>query len=102
MTNSAMKITVSELCSSQGISRSVLVERVGYEVVQPVAGRTERNWEFDCTSAQWAKRALRLKSDLELDWVAVAMLVDLLREREGLARENALLRLRLERFLAGD
>lgn len=99
MSTSSVKISVSELCTTQGVSRSVLVEMVEYEVVQPVAGHSERDWEFDCAAAHWARRALRLKADLELDWVAVAMLVDLLREREGLARENEQLRMRLERFL---
>ncbi|MFV8819978.1 chaperone modulator CbpM [Haliea sp. E17] len=102
MSVSSVKISVNELCSAQGVSRSLLVEMVEYDVVQPVAGHSDRDWEFDCTAAHWVKRALRLKADLELDWVAVAMLVDLLREREELARENELLRLRLERFLAGE
>ncbi len=102
MTTSTVTITLEEFCSSQGVSRTALLEMVEYDVVQPTGGHGEQDWKFDCSSVQWAKRALRLKRDLELDWVAVAILVDLMRERESLARENEQLRLRLQRFLAGE
>ncbi|TGD70980.1 chaperone modulatory protein CbpM [Mangrovimicrobium sediminis] len=96
------KLSLEELCAGQGLSRSLVVEMVEYEVVRPVAGERDADWLFEAGAAHWAKRALRLKSDLDLDWLAVAMLVDLLREREALARENAQLRQRLARFLAQD
>ena len=57
---------------------------------------------IDATNAQWMQRAIRLQRDLDIDWVAVAMLIDLLREREQLSYENRILRQRLERFLAED
>ncbi len=102
MSSSTLKLSVDEFCSAQGVSRSILVEMVEYEVVLPVAGQSERDWVFDAVAAHWARRALRLKADLELDWLAVGMLVDLLRERDELVRENEQLRVRLERFLAGE
>ncbi len=102
MNTTATRITREELCAGQDLSRTLLIEMVEYDVVRPLAGSADSDWVFDCSAAHWARRALRLKSDLELDWVAVAMLVDLLRERESLARENEQLRQRLARFLAQD
>ena len=60
------------------------------------------DWSFDAGSAHWMQRAIRLHRDLEIDWVAVAMLIDLLREREKLHRENRALRQRLGRFLSEE
>ena len=45
------------------------------------------------------KKAVRLHRDFELDWFATGMLVDLLRQRERLYRENRELRRRLQRFV---
>ena len=102
MISTVMRITVSQLCECEGLSRSLLLDLVEYEIARPVAGSTIEDWIFDATSAQWMQRAIRLQRDLDIDWVAVAMLIDLLREREQLSYENRILRQRLERFLAED
>ena len=102
MISTVMRITVSELCECEGLSQSLLLDLVEYEIAQPVAGSTIEDWIFDATNAQWMQRAIRLQRDLDIDWVAVAMLIDLLREREQLSYENRILRQRLERFLAED
>ncbi len=101
MISELMRITVRELTERQGISRSVLLELVACEIARPVEGAGPDEWIFDADSAHWIQRAVRLQRDLEIDWVAVAMLVDLLRERERLRGENRALRQRLNRFLAG-
>ena len=102
MATTLLRITVSELCEQEGLSHSRLVEMVQYDIARPVAGTSLEDWVFDATSAHWLKKALRLQRDLDLDWVAVAMLVDLLRERERLDQENRQLRQRLGRFLSDD
>ncbi len=102
MTTTVVRISVSELCQQEGVSRGLLVELVQYDIARPVAGSSVDDWVFDATAAHWLKKALRLQRDLDLEWVAVATLVDLLRERERLDRENRLLRQRLGRFLADD
>lgn len=101
MISEVMRITVRELTERQGISRAVLLELVEYEIARPLEGTGPDEWIFDADSAHWMKRAVRLQRDLEIDWVAVAMLVDLLRERERLRGENRALRQRLNRFLVG-
>ena len=99
MSNQLLRVTVQELCDRQGIARSLVIELVEHEIARPLAGETPEEWVFDAGAVTWVGCALRLRRDLELDWVAVAMLIDLLRERERLTRENTQLRQQLARFV---
>ena len=103
MISSVMRITVEEVCEQEQLPVALLVELVEYDIVRPVAGSSGEDWVFDCTGLHWLKRAIRLQRDLELDWLAVATVLDLLRERETLVEENRLLKQRLSRLLSeGD
>ena len=102
MTSTVVQITISELCEREELSRPVVVQLVQYDIAQPVAGASIEDWVFDVTSAHWMQRAIRLQRDLDIDWIAVAMLIDLLQERERLSEENRCLRQRLGRFLMED
>lgn len=99
MKSSMIQVTVKELCEREDLSRTLLIELVEYNIARPLAGSSSEDWVFDATATHWLKRAIRLQRDLDIDWFAVAMLVDLLRERESLNEENRLLRQRLNRFL---
>jgi chaperone modulatory protein CbpM len=99
MISSMMRVTVEELCEKENLSRRLLVELIDYEITRPVSGSSLEDWVFDATGAHWLKCAVRLQRDFDLDWIAVAMMVDLLREREQLQEENRQLRQRLGRFL---
>ena len=102
MTSTVIQITVSELCEREELSRPVVVQLVQYDIAQPLAGASIEDWIFDVTSAHWMQRAIRLQRDLDIDWIAVAMLIDLLQERERLREDNRCLRQRLGRFLVED
>ena len=102
MSSTIIQITVSELCEREELSRSAVVQLVQYDIVQPLAGSSIEDWIFDVTSAHWMQRAIRLQRDLDIDWIAVAVMIDLLRERERLSEENQQLRQRLGRFLMED
>jgi chaperone modulatory protein CbpM len=102
MTTSILRITLREFCEREGVSEQQVVAIVEHGIARPLAGRVATDWVFDTGSAAWMKKALRLHRDLDLDWVATAMLVDLLRQRERLHRENRQLRQRLRRFLLED
>ena len=102
MTSTIIQITISELCEREELSRPLVVQLVQYEIAQPLAGASIKDWVFDVTSAHWMQRAIRLQRDLDIDWIAVAMLIDLLQERERLSEENRCLRQRLGRFLVED
>lgn len=97
-----MRITVAEICEHEGISEQQVVTIVEYGIAEPLRGGSTADWEFDTATTAWVRRALRLRRDLELDWVATAALIDLLRQREHLRRENRALRRQLQRFMAGD
>jgi len=102
MSTALRRITVAELCECEGISRALVLQLVQYDIAAPLAGSSVDNWEFDTSSAGWIRRAVRLQRDLDIDWLAVATLVDLLRERDALRRENRELRQRLGRFLSDE
>lgn len=98
MAETLLKITCHELCSREHIATELMVELVDYGIVRPIAGQQPTNWEFDTTSVHWLKTALRLAQDLEIDWLAVALVVDLMRQRESLQRENNYYQRQLQRF----
>jgi len=50
----------------------------------------------------WFKKAIRLQKDLELDWVSLALVVELLQNKLSLEQENQQLRQRLARFISQD
>ncbi len=102
MTTEIVHITVREFCECEGVSEQQVVTIVEQGIAQPLRGTDSHDWVFDAASTAWMKKALRLHRDFELDWFATAMLVDLLRQKEALHRENRVLRRRLQRFLAED
>ncbi len=102
MTSGVMRMSIQEVCACEGVSRQWLVSIVEHEIVSPVAGSSVEEWLFDIGSVAWARKAIRLRRDLELDWVAVAMVVDLLQQQERLQQENRNLQQRLQRFLLED
>ena len=98
MTASTLQISIREFCELEGISERVVVTVVEHGIVRPVSGGETPEWVFDTASARWIRKAIRLRRDLEVDWVAVAMVIDLLQQREQLQLENRRLRARLRRF----
>lgn len=53
---------------------------------------------FETASVYWIKKAVRLHQDLEIDWLAVALLIDLIQQRDALQKENAFFQQQLSRF----
>jgi chaperone modulatory protein CbpM len=76
---------------------------VEHDIVNPVSAAADvDDWIFETSSVQWVKRAIRLHQDLELDWIAIAMILELQQQREQLLLENRCLQQRLQRFLVED
>ena len=98
MTASTLQISIREFCEREGVSQRVVVTVVEHGIARPLSGNVATEWVFDTASAGWIRKAIRLRQDLEVDWVAVAMVIDLLRQREQLELENRRLRQRLRRF----
>ncbi len=98
MANTTFELGLHEICECEGVSESVVIDLVKHEIAIPSSGESSVDWVFDSVSATWVRKAIRLHRDLDLEWVAVAMVIDLLRQRERLEGENRTLRQRLERF----
>jgi chaperone modulatory protein CbpM len=103
MSESLFSVSFYELCQLEGIEGHLVVEIVEYGIVIPLnksIGKTnQEQWLFDTSSIHWLKKALRLHQDLEIDWVAVAMVIDLMRQKEALQKENEIYQRQLKRFI---
>lgn len=102
MTNSlTIHITTQELCEHMNISAEVICEIVEHGIVTP-EGQSPNDWQFAPALVSITRRATRLHRDLGIDWSGVALILDLLEERDNLKSENAMLRQRLARFLTDE
>jgi chaperone modulatory protein CbpM len=99
MAELVLSISVHELCQYEELTEQLIVEVVDHGIAQPVAGREVADWVFDTTSVHWLRKAVRLHADLEIDWVAVAMVIDLLRRNEALQKRNQYFEQQLKHFL---
>lgn len=95
-----LTISVHELCEYQGLNEELIAEVVEHGIAAPTRGCAVAEWVFDATSVYWLKKAARLHHDLEIDWVAVAMVIDLLQQKEALEKQNYYFEQQLNRFLA--
>ncbi|UZE95314.1 chaperone modulator CbpM [Alkalimarinus alittae] len=99
MTEISFSLRLNELCQLESIEPDIVIEIVEYGIAQPVKGENTADWVFDTTTVHWIKKAVRLHQDLEIDWVAVAMVIDLMQQKESLLRENEHFQCQLKRFL---
>lgn len=99
MTNITLYIPLDELCLNANISQEAIIEVVEYGIVSPVEGETLSEWVFDIESAHWIKKAIKLSQQLQIDWVATAMVIELMKKNQQLEKENIQLNARLERLL---
>lgn len=99
---SLLQISYRELCQSEAVDEQWIVDAVEHGVIKPLQGEDKSNWMFSSVDVIWFRKALRLQKDLEIDWISVALIVELLQNNEVLTQENTALRQRLERFLMED
>lgn len=91
-------LTLEDVCQQLQVSESLCIELVDCGIVSP-RGRRPADWIFDLHMVSAIQRAMRLQADFDLDWHGVALVCELLEERDRLLTENRLLRQRLSRFL---
>ena len=84
MVDTLLVISFEELCQVERLNQELIVEVIDYGIAEPVSGDDKNDWMFDTSSVRWVKKAITLYSQLELDWVAVAMIVELLKQKEML------------------
>ena len=99
MTKITLHIHLDELCLSADISQETVVEVVEYGIVTPLEGDSLSEWVFDLESAHWLKKAIKLSQQLQIDWVATAMVIELMKTKQQLENENTQLKARLNRLL---
>lgn len=101
MSGGFLQMNVVEFCQCAALPQEWLVAIVEEGILEP-NGATPEQWLFDVPALAVARRALRLKQDLELEWAAIALALQLLDELEQLREENRQLRSRLSRFEYGN
>ncbi|MEE4189601.1 MAG: chaperone modulator CbpM, partial [Roseobacter sp.] len=78
-------LTSFELCRFCNADETWVTELVEYGVLDP-EGATFSEWHFHGINIVRAKKARRLQRDLGINTPGVAMVLDLLQERESLLR----------------
>lgn len=99
MTDILFNISFHELCQFEEITEQIIVDVVDHGIAKPIEGEEVTEWVFESSSVHWLKKAIRLRRDLDIDWIAVAIAIDLLQKNEILQQENKLLKEQLGRFL---
>lgn len=80
-------VSFTEFCGQSGLAEALIIELVTEGILDP-AGNPAPYWLFSTACVARARRALRLRADLELNWAAVAVILPLLEELEELRRRQ--------------
>lgn len=81
-------LSLKDLSRFCGADEAWIVELVEHGVLDPV-GSASRHWRFHGTSIARAKKASRLGRDLGINTAGVALILELLQEREDLLHRLA-------------
>lgn len=81
-------LTLQDLCRFCHADEAWVIELVEYGVLDPI-GATSSNWRFVGSSIRRAKKARRLNRDLGVNTAGVALVLDLLDERDSVMRRLA-------------
>lgn len=85
-------LTLSELCRFCGADTHWVLELVEHDVLRPLGTAPDR-WVFKGASIVRARKARRLSRDLGINVAGIAMVLDLLEERDRLRRRLSQLEL---------
>jgi len=81
-------LSLQDLCRFCQADETWVVELVEHGVLDPI-GSTSGNWRFVGTSIVRAKKARRLNRDLGINTAGIALVLDLLEERDAVLRRLA-------------
>ncbi|WP_347906126.1 chaperone modulator CbpM [Pseudomonas purpurea] len=93
-----VQLDMAEFCEATDLSDVYVIEIVEHGILEP-QGSTPKDWRFNDVELALAKRAAKLRRDLELEWEGVALALDLLEEVQQLRAENRMLKQRLGRLV---
>ncbi len=101
MSETSYYLTLTELTHSVRLSPDAIIALVDCGIVAP-RGDQPQQWLFEPRMVQMIQRACRLQRDLELDWPAVALALELIEDLERLREENQRLRRQLAALMELD
>ncbi|MEH6741528.1 MAG: chaperone modulator CbpM [Sulfitobacter sp.] len=81
-------LSLQDLCRFCQADETWVIELVEHGVLEPM-GSTSGNWRFFGTSIVRAKKARRLNRDLGVNTAGIALVLDLLEERDDVLRRLA-------------
>ncbi|MFP0194810.1 MULTISPECIES: chaperone modulator CbpM [unclassified Pseudomonas] len=93
-----VQLDMAEFCEAADLADVCVIEIVEHGILEP-QGSQPREWRFTDYELALAKRAAKLRRDLDLEWEGVALALDLLEEVQELRAENRMLRQRLGRLV---
>lgn len=93
-----VQLGMEEFCEVTDLSAAYVIEIVEHGILEP-QGKVPKDWLFTDYELVLAKRAAKLRHDLELEWEGVALALDLLEEVKQLRAENQMLKQRLGRLV---
>ncbi|WP_322615640.1 chaperone modulator CbpM [Pseudomonas sp. BIC9C] len=93
-----VQLDMAEFCEATELSDVYVIEIVEHGILEP-QGAQPKDWRFNDYELTLAKRAAKLRRDLDLEWEGVALALDLLEEVRQLRAENRMLKQRLGRLL---
>jgi chaperone modulatory protein CbpM len=98
MNNPIIELTLTEFCEATALQDVHVIEIVAHGILEP-HGTTPTDWRFTDYELVLARRAAKLRRELELEWDGVALALDLLEEVQQLRSENRMLKQRLGRLV---
>ncbi|MGC5699796.1 chaperone modulator CbpM [Pseudomonas sp. NFXW11] len=98
MSTLIVQLDMQEFCEVAELPAAYVIEIVEHGILEP-QGVQPRDWRFNDVEVALAKRAAKLRHDLDLEWEGVALALDLLDEVRQLRAENQMLKQRLGRLL---
>ncbi len=93
-----VQLDMAQFCEATELPAVYVIEIVEHGILEP-QGAQPQDWRFNDYELVLAKRAAKLRRDLELEWEGVALALDLLEEVQQLRAENQMLKQRLGRLL---
>lgn len=93
-----VQLDMAEFCEATELSDVYVIEIVEHGILEP-QGAQPKDWRFNDYELTLAKRAAKLRRDLDLEWEGVALALDLLEEVQQLRAENRMLKQRLGRLV---
>ncbi|MDH4041165.1 MAG: chaperone modulatory protein CbpM [Gammaproteobacteria bacterium] len=101
MSETSYYLTLGELTQSVRLSTETVITIVECGIVDP-RGEQPQQWLFEPQMVTMVQRACRLQRDLELDWPAVALALELIEDLQQLREENQRLRQQLGTLMELD